>query len=149
MIRNIFSKPKVFQPDFPIIQLFSIEDDARNMLSQFSQVSEEEPDTDRTIAQKLLVAETEQTRITVGIWNGRVRFTNYLTQQFNHSDELKGKKLSWFVNYYGGLSEFDSPNDTGYTIFCRNPVKKILIIFGIQMGPVRVIDRDSEHWPDE
>ncbi|MES2709866.1 MAG: hypothetical protein V4726_24935 [Verrucomicrobiota bacterium] len=147
-ITSLFSKPRGFEPDFPIIPLYATEDEARELLRQFSTVTEEDPESDRTIAQKLLVAETEVTRIAVGIWNGRVRFTNYLTGRFNQTDEMKGRKLGWFVDYYGGRAEFDSPNDTGHMIFWRNPVKKIVIVFGLLMGPVRIIDKDPAHWPD-
>lgn len=147
-IISLFSKPKRFEPDFPIIPLFATEEDARQILSQFSTVAEEEPESDRTIAHKLLVGETAETRVAVGIWDGRVRFTNYLTQRFNQTDELKGLKLGWFVDYYGGRAQFDNPNDTGYMIFWRNPNKKIMIVFGLHMGPVRVIDQDPEHWPE-
>lgn len=147
-IISLFSKPKRFEPDFPIIPLYATEDEARKLLSQFSSFTEEEPESDRTIAQKLLVARTVGTRIAVGIWDGRVRFTNYLTEHFNQNDEMRGAKLGWFVNYYGGRAEFEEPNDTGYMIFWRNPTKKIVIVFGLHMGPVRVIDKDPEHWPE-
>jgi hypothetical protein len=147
-ITNLFSKPKRFEPDFPIIPLYATEDEARDLLSQHSSVAEEDPETDRSIAQKLLVAETDETRISVGIWDGRVRFTNYLTQRFNQSNELKGKKLGWFVDHYGGSAEFEKPMDTGYMLFWRNPERKLMIVFGLHMGPVRVMDKDPDHWPD-
>jgi hypothetical protein len=147
-IAKLFSKAKQFQPDFPIIPLYATEEEARQLLSQFASVAEEEPESDRTIAQKLLVAERAETRIAVGIWHGRVRFTNYLTQRFNQNDKMKGRKLGWFVNYYGGWEEFEEPNDTGYMLFLRNPTKKLVIVFGLHMGPVRVIDKDPEHWPE-
>lgn len=147
-MRFPFFKPKSFDPDFPIIPLYATEDEARKLLSQYSAVSEEDPETDRTIAQKLLVAASAETRISVGIWDGRVRFTNYRTERFNKNDEMKGRKLSWFVDYYGGADEFGEPMNTGYMIFLRNPTKKITIVFGLHMGPVRVIDQDPEHWPD-
>jgi hypothetical protein len=143
-----FFKPKSLEPDFPIIPLYATEGEARTLLSRYSAVSEEDPESDRAIAQKLLVAATEETRISVGIWDGRVRFANYRTERFNKNDELKGRKLSWFVDYYGGAVEFGEPMDTGYMIFLRNPTKKITIVFGLHMGPVRVIDEDPEHWPD-
>lgn len=143
-----FYKPKRFEPDFPIIPLFATEEEAIELLRQHAEVTEEEPKNDSSIAQKLLTARTDETRITVGIWNGRVRFTNYLTDRFNKNDDLKGKKLGWFVEYYGGAQEFDEPNDTGYMIFWRNPTKKIMIVFGLHMGPVRIIDKDPEHWQE-
>jgi hypothetical protein len=147
-MRFPFFKPKNFEPNFPIIPLYATEDEARHLLGQHSAVSEEDPENDRTIAQKLLVAANHETRISVGIWDGRVRFTNYLTERFNQNDELKSKKLNWFVEYYGGIAEFEEPMDTGYMIFLRNPTKKIGIVFGLHMGPVRIIDENSEHWPD-
>ena len=147
-MRFPFFKRKSFEPDFPIIPLYATEDEARELLRQYSAVSEEEPESDRTIAQKLLVAAKDETRISVGIWNGRVRFTNYRTERFNQNDELKGRKLAWFVDYYGGPGQFEEPMDTGYMLFLRNPTKKIVIVFGLHMGPVRVIDQDLEHWPD-
>ena len=33
-------------------------------------------------------------------------------------------------------------------LLLMNPTKKIMIVFGLHMGPVRVIDQDPEHWPD-
>ena len=48
---------------------------------------------------------------------------------------------------FEGAGEFDSPMDTGYMIFWRNPSRKIMIVFGLHMGPVRVVDQDPEHWP--
>ena len=143
-----FFKPKEFQPNFPIIPLFATEEEAILLLRQHGTVSEEDPESDKTIAHKLLVAESKETRIAVGIWNGRVRFTNYLTDLFNSTDDLKGRKLGWFVKYYGGDQEFSEPNDTGYMIFWSNPKRKIMIVFGLHMGPVRIIDRDPAHWPD-
>jgi hypothetical protein len=96
----------------------------------------------------MLVAQNDDARIDVGLWDGRVRFTNYLTNRFNESDALKGKKLGWFVDYYGGVTEFDEPADTGYMIFWRNPRRKLRIVFGLHCGPVRIIDEDPEHWPE-
>ena len=137
-----------FEPDFPIIPLFATEDEARRVLSSHAEVEVEDPESDSTIAQKLLVAQTPETRIAVGIWNGRVRFTNYLTEHFNDDDEQKAKKLGWFVRHYGGAKEFEDPNDTGYMIFWRNPNRKIMIVFGLHMGPVRIVDQDPGHWPE-
>ncbi len=108
-MRLPFFKPNRFEPDFPIIPLFTTEEEARQLLNQHAEVEEEGPESDSTIAQKLLVAQTPETRITAGIWDGRVRFTNYLTEHFNKNDNLKGKKLGWFVEYYGGSQEFEEP----------------------------------------
>ncbi len=143
-----FFRPKKFSPNFPIIPLFATEEDARNLLSQHATVTEEDPDNDKGIAQKLLVAQTDETRIAAGIWNGRVRFTNYLTDLFNKNDTLKGRKLAWFVDYYGGKEQFDELRDTGHMIFWENPLRKILIVFGVHLGPVRIIDQDPSHWPE-
>jgi hypothetical protein len=148
-MRLPFFKPKRFEPDFPIIPLFATEEEAIGLLRQHAEVTEEDPGSDSTIAQKLLTARKAETRITAGIWDGRVRFTNYLTERFNQNNDLKGKKLGWFVEYYGGAQEFDQPNDTGYMIFWRNPKKKIMIVFGLHMGPVRIIDQDPAHWPEQ
>jgi hypothetical protein len=147
-MRFPFFQPKSFEPDFPIIPLYATEDEARTLLSQYAAVSEEDPESDRTIAHKLLVAANGETRISVGIWDRRVRFTNYRTARFNENYDLKGRKLGWFVYYYGGSDEFEEPMDTGYMLFLRNPTKKVTIVFGLHMGPVRVIDQDPEHWPD-
>jgi hypothetical protein len=147
-MRFPFFNPKNFEPDFPIIPLYATEDEARQLLSQFASIAEEDPESDRTIARKLLVAANNETRISVGIWDGHVRFTNYLTERFNQNDELKSKKLNWFVDHYGGIAEFEEPMDTGYMIFLRNPTKKIVIVFGLHVGPVRVIDQNPAHWPD-
>ena len=147
-MRFPFFKPKSFKPDFPIIPLYATEDEARRLLSPYARVSEEDPESDRTLAQKLLVAANDETRISVGICEGRVRFANYRTECFNQTDELKLRKLDWFIDYYGGLGEFDEPMNTGYMLFVRNPTKKIMIVFGLHMGPVRVIDQNPEHWPD-
>ena len=133
-MRLPFFKPKKFEPDFPIIPLFATEEEANNLLQQHAEVMVEDPENDSGISQKLLVAETEETRIAVGIWDGRVRFTNYLTEQFNANDDLKAKKLGWFVDHYGGAKEFDEPNDTGFMVFLKNPKKKLLIVFGLHMG---------------
>ena len=145
-MRLPFLKQKRFEPDFPIIPLYAAEEEARQLLGQHAEVKEEDPDTDAEIAQKILEANTTETRSSVGIWDGRVRFTNYLTDHFNKNDELKGRKLGWFVEYYGGDDEFDEPADTGYMIFWRNPKKKLLIVFGLHCGPVRIIDEDPDHW---
>ena len=147
-MRLPFFKSKKFEPDFPIIPLFATQEEAIRLLNQVSEVLEVDPENDKTISQKLLVAQADETQITAGIWDGRVRFTNYLTEQFNANDDLKGKKLRWFVDYYGGAQEFDEPNDTGYMIFWWNPKKKLRIVFGLHLGPVRVIDEDPHHWPE-
>lgn len=144
-MRFPFFRPKRFSPSFPIVPLNVGEEEAQRLLRDHAEVRKEDPESDATIAQHLLVAETEDTRISVGIWDGRVRFTNYLTNLFNDTDEQKGQKLRWFVDYYGGKSEFTDPMDTGFMIFWKNPKRKITIVFGLHMGPVRIID-DSEHW---
>lgn len=141
-----FFRPKPFEPSFPIIPLYATEGEARQILEQHAPVSEEDPESDRTIAQKVLVAATEETRLAVGIWDGRVRFVNYLTAQYNDTAKRQGRKLAWFVNHYGGQQEFDKPWDTPYMVFWKNPVKKITIVFGLHCGPVRVIDQDPAHW---
>lgn len=146
-MRLPFFNTEKFEPDFPIIPLFATEEEANNLLQQHGEVIAEDPENDSAISQKLLVAETEETRIAVGIWDGRVRFTNYLTEQFNANDDLKAQKLGWFVEYYGGAEEFDEPNDTGYMVFLKNPKKNLMIVFGLHMGPVRIIDQDPDHWP--
>jgi hypothetical protein len=143
-----FLRSKAFRPNFPIIPLNADETEARGLLSRHADVRREGPENDHTIAQAVLVAETEETRISVGIWDARVRFVNYLTSHFNDSDELKRRKLHWFVDYYGGIREFTEPKDTGFMIFWRNPKRKIILVFGLHMGPVRVIDEDPAHWPD-
>jgi hypothetical protein len=143
-----FFKPKPFEPNFPIIPLYATEEEAQRLLEQHAPVAIKDPESDSTIAQKLLVAATEETRISVGIWNGRVRFTNYLTAQFNDTDKERGRKLAWFVKQYGGEGEFDKPWDTPYMVFWKNPVRKIMIVFGLHLGPVRVIDQDPEHWEE-
>jgi len=147
-MRIPFFKPKRFEPDFPIIPLYATEDEARRLLEQYGEVTEEGPGNDKSIAQKLLVAITSETRITAGIWDGHVRYANYLTRKFNQNDDLKGRKLGWFIDYYGGTDEFDKPQNTGYMIFCRNPKKKLMVIFGLHKGPVRIIDQDPQHWTD-
>ena len=143
-----FFRPKKFEPHFPIIPLYATEETARNLLTEFALVTEEDPESDATIVQKVLVAETKDTRIHIGIKDGRVRFANYLTDRFNNSEKAMAHKLAWFVNYYGGDNEFDEPGNTGYMILWRNPQRKILIIFGLHCGPVRVIDEDPSHWND-
>ena len=147
-MRLPFLKPKRFEPGFPIIPLYSTEEEARALLSQHAEVMEEDTEEGSPIAQRMLVAQNDDARIDVGLWDGRVRYTDYLTERFNENDNLKGKKLGWFVDYYGGADEFDEPADTGYMIFWRNPVKKLRIVFGLHCGPVRIIDEDPQHWPD-
>ena len=146
-MRFPFFKPKRFEPGFPIIPLYATESKARSLLSNHAEVTDEEV-MNSPIAQRMLVADNNDTSIAVGLWDGRVRYTNYLTQRFNESDDMKGRKLAWFVEYYGGAEEFDEPADTGYMIFWRNPKKKLQIAFGLHCGPVRIIDEDPEHWPD-
>lgn len=147
-MRFAFFRSNKFSPNFPIVPLSVSEEEARRILSQHGDVQEEDPESDKTIAQYLLVASTEETRISAGIWNGRVRFTNYRTSLFNDTDEEKGQKLRWFVDYYGGVSEFTEPKDTGHMIFWKNPARKIVVVFGLYMGPVRIIDQDETHWAD-
>ena len=147
-MRFPFFRSKKFTPNFPIVPLGITEEEARRILSEHGDVQQEDPESDKTLAQYLLVASTEETRISAGIWNGRVRFTNYRTSLFNGTDEEKGQKLRWFVDYYGGVKEFTEPKNTGFMIFWRNPQRKIVIVFGLHMGPVRVIDEDETHWPE-
>ncbi|MEO0965582.1 MAG: hypothetical protein AAFY08_10725 [Planctomycetota bacterium] len=144
-----FFKREVFEPNFPIVPLYALEQDAQQVLSSYASVAREDPGNDSTIANYLLVAEDEETRIAVGIWDGRVRFTNYLTSQFDQTESQRGDKLRWFVDYYGGLDEFDEPADTGHMLWLRNPSRKILILFGLHLGPVRIIDEDESHWADD
>jgi hypothetical protein len=144
-----FSKPKNFSPNFPIVPLSTSEEEAHRILSRHAAVEkEEEPEGDNAIAQYVLSATTKETRISAGIWNGRVRYTNYRTSLFNDTDEQKGRKLRWFVDYYGGVDEFTEPKNTGHMIFWRNPSRKLVVIFGLYLGPVRIIDQDPAHWPD-
>jgi hypothetical protein len=147
-MRFPFLKPKRFEPDFPIIPLYATESEARAMLTNHAEVIDEEAEPNSPIAQRMLLADNNDTRIAVGLWDGRVRYTNYLTERFNENDDMKGRKLGWFLEYYGGAEEFDEPVDTGYMIFWRNPKKKLRIVFGLHCGPVRIIDEDPEHWPD-
>lgn len=144
-----FFKPRRFNPDFPIIPLYATEDEALELLGRHGMVWEEEPENDRSSAQKLLVTENADTRIAVGIWDGRVRFVNYRTEQANADDKQKLRKLQWFVDYYGGSEEFDDPRNTGYMIFMKNRQRKLMLVLGLHMGPIRVNDLDPEHWPEE
>jgi len=141
-------KRKRFEPNFPLVELYSTEAQAREILEVFAPVREEDPETDRTIAQKVLVAENDETRIHIGIWDGRVRFTNYLTQQFDETDKLRNKKLFWFIDRYGGFSEFGQPMDTGYMLFFRNETRKLTLVYGLHMAPIRLIDQDPAHFPE-
>ncbi len=143
------SGPECFEPDFPIIPLYIPEEEARALLGRFARVKTEGPGSDRAIAQKVLAAEAGGTRLAIGIWEGRVRFTNYLTPRFNANDREKGKKLGWFLRYYGGRAEFGEPFDTGHMIFWKNPSRKIMLVFGNHLGPVRVLDQDPAHWGGE
>lgn len=145
----ILLKPRPFQPSFPIIPLHATEDEARQMLEQLGPVSVEEPGSDARIGQHVLVASNSETRIDVGIWNGRVRFTNYLTDKFNRTDSQRSRKLTWFLDQLGGKDEFEKPNDTGYMLFIRNPTRKLMVIYGLHLGPVRIIDQDPAHWGAE
>jgi len=145
-MRLPFFKPKRFEPSFPIIPLYATKEEAHSVMQQFADVVVEEPESDKAIAQRLITATRDDTRISAGLWDGRVRFTNYRTEDFNQNDDLKGRKLGWFIDYYGGTAEFDEPQDTGHMVFWRNPVRKLLIVFGLHMGPVRIIDKDPDHW---
>lgn len=142
-------KPRPFQPRFPIIPLYATEDEARELLEQLGPVSVEDAEDESKISQHLLVATNSDTRIDVGIWNGRVRFTNYLTGQFNRTDRQRSRKLNWFLDQLGGNEEFEEPNDTGYMLFIRNPKRKLMVAYGLHMGPVRIIDQEPAHWGEE
>ena len=144
-----FFRPRRFKPAFPIVPLQSGEEEARELLAAHASVADVDPGSDSTIAHHCLVADDGITRVTAGIWDGRVRFMNYLTEQFNDSSKRKMEKLRWFVDHYGGRDEFDDPQDTGYMIFWRNPVRKIMIVFGLHMGPVRIIDQDDSLFSDD
>lgn len=145
----IILKPQPFQPSFPIIPLDATENEARQLLAQLGPVSVEEPEGDQRISQRVLVATNSETRIDVGIWDGRVRFTNYLTDQFNRTERQRSRKLNWFLDQLGGNEEFEKLNDTGYMLFIRNPKRKLMVVYGLHMGPVRIIDEDPAHWGDE
>jgi hypothetical protein len=142
-------KPQPFQPSFPIIPLYATENEARQLLEQLGPVSVEEPEGDQRISQRVLVATNPETRIDVGIWNGLVRFTNYLTDQFNRTERQRSRKLNWFLDQLGGKEEFEEPNNTGYMLFIRNPKRKLMVVYGLHMGPVRIIDEDPAHWGEE
>lgn len=139
-------KSKRFEPSFPIIPLRAGEAEAHQLLASHASVTKTDPGSDSSIAQHCLVADDGEARLTAGIWDGRVRYMNYLTSDFNDSDSQKAQKLQWFVDYYGGTSQFDEPRDTPYMIFWGNPIKKITIVFGLHMGPVRIIDKDPSQW---
>ncbi len=142
-----FFRQKHFEPRFPIVPLNISADEASCILEAHAPVKHEEPDEgDKTISQDTLVSISDHTRIDVGIWDGRVRYVNYLTEHFDRTEKQRGAKLAYFVNLFGGVDEFDEPGDTGYLILWRNPKRKILIIFGLHCGPVRTIDEDPTHW---
>ncbi len=141
-----FLRPKAFKPRFPIIPLLTPEKEALGILEAHGPVERKEPDnSDETISQETLVSESSHTRISVGIFNGKVRYTNYLTEHYN-TEKKRGAKLAYFVELYGGPEEFEEPWDNGYTIFWKNPTKQIMIVFGLHLGPVRIIDQNPENW---
>ncbi|WP_038161015.1 hypothetical protein [Verrucomicrobium sp. BvORR106] len=145
----IILKPRPFKPNVPIIPLYATEDEARRLLEQWSPVSVEEPEDESRTSQRVLVASNSETRIDVGIWNGRVRFTNYLTDQFNRTDRQRSRKLNWFLDQLGGKEEFEEPNDTGYMLFIRNPKRKLMVVYGLHLGPIRINDQNPAHWGEE
>ncbi|WOO43318.1 hypothetical protein [Rubellicoccus peritrichatus] len=142
-----FFKPKPFEPSFPIIPLLEREEDVLQILEAHGETKRKEPDnSDRTISQETITSESEHTRISVGIFNGKVRYTSYLTEHYDESEKKRGAKLAYFLQLHGGIEEFEEPWDNGYTIFWRNKKKKILIVFGLHCGPVRIIDENPENW---
>ena len=139
-------RPRPFKPDFPIIQLRTPEDEARRTLESHAEVLEEDADSDRNIARYCLAADDGESRVSVGIWDGRVRFANYLSSQANRTQRQRSKRLSWFLNQYGGIEEFDDPTEAGSMRWCRNPKRKVVILLGLHLGPIRVIDQDIDFW---
>lgn len=145
-----FFRQKPFEPRFPIVPLNVPEAEAIRILEGHAPVEREEPhEEDRSISQEDLVSKSDHTCIVVGIYDGRVRYVHYLTEHFNRTEKQRGAKLAYFLNLYGGIDEFDEPGDTGFLIWWRNPKRKILLMFGLHYGPVRVIDEDPTHWSDE
>lgn len=132
-----FLKPKKFYPNFPIIDLEANPKQVFETLAKFSNVERDEESDDEN-ADFSYVAETDETRIHVCFYNDKITYVNYLTMQFNDTDKQKGQKLRWFLDYYGGVDEFDAPRDTGYMVFCKNPKKKITVVLGLHMGPIRI-----------
>lgn len=132
-----FLKSKRFEPNFPIIDIFSTPEEAYKVLSGFAAVNiNEEPEQEEVDLE--YEAENEETRIHVCISNGQITYVNYLTSLFNNSDKQKAQKLRWFLEYYGGVEEFQEPQDTGYMVFCRNQKKNITVVLGLHMGPIRI-----------
>ncbi|MBB1294322.1 MULTISPECIES: hypothetical protein [unclassified Pseudoalteromonas] len=133
---NIFKKVK-FEPEFPIIELDLTPDKVFRKLSTFSSVERIEDSSKKDIDFEFVV-ENDVTRIHVGFANDRVSYINYLTDQFNSSENEKAEKLNWFLEYYGSKEEYGEPNNTAYMIFFHNTKSKLSIVYGLHMGAIRV-----------
>lgn len=133
---SLFKKKK-FEPNFPIIELDASPEEVKDILSKFSSVERVEKSQGEGVDFEY-VAENHETRINVGFSADKISFVNYLSDQFNNNDKKKAQKLDWFINYYGTVEEFEEPNDTGFMIFFHNPKRKLTIVFGLHMGPIRI-----------
>ncbi|MBQ4880576.1 hypothetical protein J8M21_25590 [Pseudoalteromonas luteoviolacea] len=133
---SLFKKKK-FEPNFPIIELDASAAEVKDILSKFSSVVRVEQSQGGGVDFEY-VAENHETRINVGFSADKILFVNYLSEQFNNNDKKKAQKLDWFINYYGTAEEFEEPNDTGFMIFFHNPKRKLTIVFGLHMGPIRI-----------
>jgi len=141
-------RQKAFQPDFPIIDLYCHEAEAWESLSRFGKTEEAPPDSSmQSRAQKVFVAESNDTRIIADIFNGRVRYTAYLTDKFNHSDRAQAAKLAYFVKAHGG-SESDPAVDLGHKIVWEIPSRHILVQCS-HIGSIVIIDQNPSHWSNE
>ncbi len=131
-----FFKKKVFQPNFPIIDLSASPEEVFEVLAAFGEVKavdSNERDIDLEYA-----CEANGTRISVGFKAKIVSYVNYLTDHFNSSAKQRAEKLNWFLTYYGGLKDFEEPVDTGYMIFFHNPNRNLSVVFGLHKGPIRI-----------
>jgi hypothetical protein len=133
---SLFPKKK-FEPKFPIIELDASPEEVKDALSKFSTVEKVEDSLEKGILYEY-VADNQETRINVGFSADGISYVNYLSDQFNNNDKQRARKLDWFINHYGSAREFEDPNDTGFMIFFHNPKRKLSIVFGLHMGPIRV-----------
>ncbi|MCH1929920.1 hypothetical protein L9G16_06980 [Shewanella sp. A25] len=130
-------KQKIFKPLFPIIELESSPDEVFSLLSGFSPVEKIEGPDEKGVDYAYIARDSE-TQISVGFVDEQISYVNYLTNQFNRSHKEKALKLDWFLNHYGKREEYEEPSSTPYMVFVQNPKRKITIVLGLHMGPIRI-----------
>jgi hypothetical protein len=133
---NLF-KRKEFQPKFPIIELIDTPENVNAKLSAFSNVEKAEDSTEKDI-DYTYCTQKSGTRIYVGFIDSKISYINYLTDQFSKTEKQQEEKIDWFLNHYGDDAEYAEPMITEHMIFFRNPTRKLSVVYGLQLGPIRI-----------